>query len=194
MLPLLGRHGGRLVQVHEVLPGVSRSGPPRPPRPRPDGLRVEGAHRERLRGDARGHTAAVTFAPTAAAAARAARSYRAAGRALPDVFRHVVLQLLDDYRSVVQASGPAAGAAVFQDAPVPTGDDRVDAALAGLAEHLSRQDGWEAADWVYDPERRAEHFWWVPELPGLQVVALRDSPLAFRRRGVLLDPRSLERA
>lgn len=112
---------------------------------------------------------------------------------MPDLFRHVVLQLLDDYRSVLRRESTTAAAGVFTEAPDLTGDDRVDAALAGLAEHVARADGWEAPDWVYDPARRAVTFWWVPQLPGLQVIALRDSPLAFRRRGVFLDPRSLER-
>lgn len=134
-----------------------------------------------------------TFAPTVVRAAADAQALRAAGRPLPDLFRHVVLQLLDDYSSVLRASGTGAAAAVFEPAPPTTGDERVDAALAGLAEHLARRDGWEAPDWAFEPERRALHAWWVPQLPGLRVLALRDSPLAFRRRGVFLDPRSLER-
>jgi hypothetical protein len=134
-----------------------------------------------------------TFAPTAVRAAGHAQELRVADRPLPDLFRHVVLQLLDDYCSVLRASGTAAAAAVFHAAPPLTGDDRVDAALAGLAEHVARRDGWEAPEWAFELERRALHAWWVPQLPGLQVLALRDSPLAFRRRGVFLDPRSLER-
>lgn len=133
------------------------------------------------------------FAPTADRAAQVARSLRAADRPLPDLFRHVILQLLDDYSSVLRASGPGAAAAVFTVAPPSTGDERVDAALAGLAEHLARRDGWDAPGWAFEPGRRALHAWWVPQLPGLQVLALRDSPLAFRRRGVFLDPRSLDR-
>lgn len=133
------------------------------------------------------------FAPSAACAAAVARTLLA-DRPLPYVFRHVILQLLDDYRSVLRHRDVAAAALVFAEAPSSTGEDRVDAALAGLAEHLARADGWEAPDWAYEPQRRARYFWWVPELPGLQVVAMRDSPLAFRRRGVFLDPRSLERA
>lgn len=85
-------------------------------------------------------------------------------------------------------------AAVFDVAPRPTGDERVDAALAGLGEHLVRRDDRRAPDWVFKTDRRALRAWWVPQLPGLQVLALRDSPLAFRRRGVFLDPRSLDRA
>lgn len=134
-----------------------------------------------------------TFAPTVVRAAEDARALRADGRTMPDLFRHVVLQLLDDYSSVLRASGTQAAATVFTVAPPSTGDERVDAALAGLAEHLARRDGWEAEAWAYEPGRRALQAWWVPQLPGLQVLALRDSPLAFRRRGVFLDPRSLDR-
>ena len=133
------------------------------------------------------------FAPSAFRAARDATMMVRDGRALPDLFRHVVLQLLDDYRSVLRHSGVDAAAHVFGAAPSLTGDERVDAALAGLAEHLARNDGWEAPDWAFEPSRRALRAWWVPQLPGLQVLAMRDSPLAFRRRGVFLDPRSLER-
>lgn len=133
------------------------------------------------------------FAPTVVRASEAARALNAAGRPLSDLFRHVVLQLLDDYSSVLRASGLRAAAAVFEVPPERTGDERVDAALAGLGEHLARRDGWRAPDWVFEADRKALRAWWVPQLPGLQVLALRDSPLAFRRRGVFLDPRSLER-
>ena len=133
------------------------------------------------------------FAPSAARASRDAAALLAAGRPRPDLFRHVVLQLLDDYASVRRLRGDVAAAHVFAEPPALTGDEGVDAALAALAEHLARRDGWQPPDWAFEPSRRALRAWWVPQLPGLQVVALRDSPLAFRRRGVFLDPRSLER-
>ncbi len=134
-------------------------------------------------------TGAATFTPSAVRAAADTRELRAAGRPMTDLFRHVVLPLLDDYGSVLRSRGTVAAAAVFDQAPVRAGGRRA----GGLAEHLAHRDGWEAPEWAFDPARRTLTAWWVPQLPGLQVPALRDGPLPFRRRGVFFDTRSLER-
>lgn len=72
---------------------------------------------------------------------------------------------------------------IWMTAPTPTGDVRVDAALAALAEHLARRDGWRVPAWVREPAREAVPWWFVTELWGLHPRALVESPSSFRRRG-----------
>lgn len=130
---------------------------------------------------------------TSAAAARLAASMCADD---PDdlmgVWRHAILQLLDDYTGA-QRAGQGAQELLAPEPP-PTGDNRIDAALAALAEHLARRDGWPAPAWVDDPARYAEPWWFVFDLPSLEAVAIQQSPLSFRKRGVFITAASLVRA
>jgi hypothetical protein len=104
-----------------------------------------------------------------------------------------VLQLLDDYRRAIRGGGLPAGAALFQGAPPPTGDSGVDAAIAALAEHLARRDGWRPPAWSFDERRYAEPWWFVSGVRAWHAIALVESPLAFRKRGVFLTSSALER-
>ncbi|WP_322761388.1 hypothetical protein [Frankia sp. Cr2] len=113
---------------------------------------------------------------------------------LLSVWRHAVLQLLDDYTSVLRHSGTEAAAAIWAAPPRPSGDQRVDGALAALAEHLARRDAWRPPGWVHDPRREAEPWWFVTALRGMQPRALVESPLSFRKRGVFITDGALDRA
>jgi hypothetical protein len=104
-----------------------------------------------------------------------------------------VLQLLDDYQRATRQGGTSAGAALFQDPPPATGDAGVDAALAGLAEHLARRDGWRPPPWAFDERRYAEPWWFVSGVRAWEAIAMVESPLAFRKRGVFLTASALER-
>jgi len=129
---------------------------------------------------------------TAAEAARNASAELAAGTGLPAAFR-CLLQLLDDYRRAQRLGVPAA-ANLFQQRPDETGDNRVDAALAGLAEHLARRDGWLPPAWAFEQERYARPWWFVSGVRSWHALALVESPLAFRKRGVFLTGAALDRA
>jgi ribosome-binding protein aMBF1 (putative translation factor) len=130
---------------------------------------------------------------TVGAAAEAAARMVTAGEPLGRVWRFVVVQMLDDYRSVRHHRGLAAAARMWQAEPGSTGDVRVDAALAALAEHLARRDGWPAPPWTRQPGREAVPWWFVTELRGFQPRALVESPSSFRRRGVFITRAALER-
>lgn len=116
-----------------------------------------------------------------------------AGAALKDVWRYAVIQLLDDYTSTVRHEGPGPGAQLFAAVPPATGDRRVDAAFAALAEHLARRDGWTVPSWSTAFERPASPWWFVSEVVGVHPRALRESPLSFRKRGVFITEDALER-
>ena len=126
-------------------------------------------------------------------AARAAVSMLRASEPLSQVWRFAIAQLLYDYGSVLRHQGRSAAAAMWRFAPGPTADARVDAALAALAEHLARRDGWTVPQWSLDPALEAMPWWFVSDLRGMHPKALVESPPSFRRRGVFITAGALER-
>lgn len=124
----------------------------------------------------------------------AARALLARGADRIGLWRHVVLQALDDYESDLRHLGVEQAGAGMTPEPAPTGDGQVDAALAALVEHVARRDGWAPPPWTRDPSRTTDQWWFVDDLPGLRVCALRESPLSFRKRGVFVGARGLLRA
>ncbi len=127
------------------------------------------------------------------AAAANARGMLDAGEALANVWRHCIIQLLDDYESARRCEGDEDAASLLAQAPDRTGDDRVDAAFAALAEHLARRDGFQVPRWATEPDRTTGIWWFVVTLPGLHPRALVESPLSFRKRGVFITSAALER-
>ena len=131
---------------------------------------------------------------TVADAAQSAASMIAAGERLSRVWRYVFVQFLDDYDSVRRHEGVGPAARMWQREPPPTGDLRLDAAFAGMAEHLARRDAWDVPRWARDPSREALPWWFVSDLPGMHPRALVESPSSFRRRGVFITRGALQRA
>lgn len=133
-----------------------------------------------------------SFRTVGDAAAAAAEMLRA-GESLRRVWRYAIVQMLDDYQSVLRRDGANEAAQMWQAEPATTGDVRVDAAFAALGEHLARRDGWPAPAWVSESRREAVPWWFVTDLRGLHPQALVESPLSFRRRGVFITHGALER-
>lgn len=130
---------------------------------------------------------------TAAQNAAACRTLIRDGEALDVCWRFGVLQTLDDYTSVLRRGGHDLAAGVFADEPPRTGSVEVDAAFAALAAHLAERDGWQVPAWALDSSRRTDG--WYPAVPAIfHADADRESPEAFRRRGILVTSRSLARA
>jgi hypothetical protein len=116
------------------------------------------------------------------------------GERLSRLWRYVFVQLLDDYTSVLHHQGVQAAAQMWASAPRTTGDGRVDAAFAAMAEYLARRDGWAVPSWARLGEREAWPWWFVTDLRGLHPRALVESPSSFRRRGVFITSGALDRA
>lgn len=77
------------------------------------------------------------------------------------------------------------------DEPPPTGDERYDVLLAGLAEWLTARDGQGAPVWA---ENRALSTWWFPsDTPAGRADAIVHAPAALRRRGVFIAATDLHR-
>lgn len=70
--------------------------------------------------------------------------------------------------------------------PPPTGDERYDAMLAALVEHLCAR--WKAPTprWVDDKDRFLTEWWFVSGLRRLHAMAIVQSPISFKRRGVFI--------
>jgi hypothetical protein len=130
---------------------------------------------------------------TAAGNAARCAALLAGGDTAEACWRFGVLQTLDDYTSALRRGGARLAAMVFADEPEETGSARLDAAFAALADHLGERDGWGAPAWALDPRRRAAD--WFPAMPAVfRAEAERDSPRAFRERGIFITGRSLDRA
>jgi len=84
-------------------------------------------------------------------------------------------------------------ASLIRKRPDPTGDRKADALLAGVAEHLAAVRGLRCPDWVLEHERFLDHFWFVSAVPGFRAVALAQTPIALKRRGIFWPARSMER-
>jgi hypothetical protein len=126
-------------------------------------------------------------------AATLAADMLAEGTPLLTVWRHCVVQLLDDYRSELSRLGSMAAARKFDVEPAPTASPQVDAALAALAEHLARRDGWTTPPWARKPGRYSPQWWFVTPLRGMHPLALQESPPSFRTRGVFITAGALSR-
>lgn len=131
---------------------------------------------------------------TADQAADSAIAMLAAGERLSRLWRYVFVQMIDDYTSVLHHAGVPAAARMWSGAPRSTGDSRVDAAFAAMAEYLARRDGWTVPAWARLSEREAWPWWFVTDLRGLHPRALVESPSSFRRRGVFITDGALSRA
>ena len=100
----------------------------------------------------------------------------------------LVWEFLEEYRW----EPPEAQPSLLADEPSPIGDDRWDALLAALAEHLAAQSDLAPPDWA---ELRVLRTPWFPaELKVQRTEALVWAPAAFRKHGVYLAASDLEAA
>lgn len=82
---------------------------------------------------------------------------------------------------------------LVQERPGPTGSAEGDALLAGLAEHFAATLGFGCPAWAGEPDRFLERFWFVSTVPGFRAIALAQTPVALKRRGIFWPERSLRR-
>jgi hypothetical protein len=79
---------------------------------------------------------------------------------------------------------------LLEQTPQGTGDERWDAFLVALAEHLAARDGRGAPDWAdFRPLKR---FWFTFNTAAARVDAIVHAPAAFRRRGIFISPHELD--
>ncbi len=100
----------------------------------------------------------------------------------------LVWEFLEEYRW----EPPGAQPSLLEEEPSPIGDERWDALLAALAEHLASQHDLAPPQWA---ELRVLRRPWFPaELKVQRAEALVFAPAAFRKHGVYLSAAHLEAA
>lgn len=119
---------------------------------------------------------------------------------LADIARDLrVLDMADAYRAVIgwldelSGLGTTVVETAIADTPAPTGDTRLDALLAAVAEHAAFHADADVPDWLSDGERFLREAWFPIDLPSLRVRGLVSSPASFARRGIFIDRSDLER-
>jgi hypothetical protein len=100
----------------------------------------------------------------------------------------LVWEFLEEYRWEPADVQPS----LLQDEPPTAGDERWDALLAALAEHLAAQHDLAAPQWA--EMRVLQRPWFPAELEVQRADALVWAPAAFRKHGVYLSARDLEAA
>jgi hypothetical protein len=101
-----------------------------------------------------------------------------------------ILQFVDDFRSRRRSTQRQ----LLAMTPGLTGSALIDAYLAGTAEYLSNEVGLPAPVWVEDPDRFLRTWWIESDVPSARPTAVAQSPAAFRRRGIFVSEKALERA
>lgn len=104
--------------------------------------------------------------------------------------RRLVLEFVEEYRWEPREHR----ASLLKARPGTTGDQRYDALLAALAEHMAYHDDLAVPDWAYDDDRFLEQWWFPVDLPAVRAEALVHSPAAFRIRGIFIGSGALDRA
>ncbi len=100
-----------------------------------------------------------------------------------------LLDFADDFRG----SSRAGKVWLAASPPEILGDQRVDAAIAGLVEELCFESVIPTPTWVGEPQRFVTPWWFVSELSGFEAMALRDTPFALARHGVFVNQGALSR-
>jgi len=102
-----------------------------------------------------------------------------------------IREFLDDFYAA--EGNPEQQRALLAGRPDLTGNQRFDAYLAALAEHLAVHGDLPVPAWVHEPERFLETWWFPTGFRSLHALALVQSPASFRRRGIFVDETELQR-
>jgi hypothetical protein len=103
--------------------------------------------------------------------------------------RDAAADFLDEFALIDAADRQS----VIEAEPQLTSDPRVNAYLGARAEHLAAQHGLDRPAWFCHSSRFLDRFWFVSSTPGFRAIALAQAPAAFKRRGVFVPERSLQR-
>lgn len=104
------------------------------------------------------------------------------------------LRLLFGFADDFRGSSRPGRIALIEDEPPGTGDRRFDAALAGMAEFFASEGAIPAPDWVNEPHRFVEPWWFIASLPAFHAYTLAHTPAVFARHGVLIAREVFDRA
>ncbi len=104
-----------------------------------------------------------------------------------------VLEAVRDFLDQLPRLSQDELALLIQERPEPTGDSRADALFGGIAEHVAVLRRVPCPPWAREEERFLDRFWFVSGVAGFRAVALAQTPVSLKRRGIFWPARSLER-
>jgi transcriptional regulator with XRE-family HTH domain len=104
------------------------------------------------------------------------------------------LRLLFGFADDFRGSSRPGRVVLLRDAPPATGDARFDAALAGTAEFFAREGAVPTPEWVEEPSRFVEPWWFVASRPAFEAYTLAHTPAVFARHGVFIAREVFDRA
>lgn len=104
-----------------------------------------------------------------------------------------VREFLDGVNYLAEVEHPAATGRLLAIRPPALDDGRLAALLGALAEHLAAAYAVPRPDWSIEPHRFLRRWWFPAGAPAFEALAIRDSPAAFRRRGIFILPSMLDR-
>jgi transcriptional regulator with XRE-family HTH domain len=96
------------------------------------------------------------------------------------------LRLLFGFADDFRGSSRPGQASLLRDEPPPTGDQRFDAALAGVAELFAMEGGIAVPGGVNGTGRFAEPWWFVTSRPEFHAYVLANTPAVLARHGVFM--------
>jgi hypothetical protein len=103
------------------------------------------------------------------------------------------LHAVRDFLDQAGHAEPQALAPLLDEEPKLLDDRRADALLAGIAEYLAVTRGFRCPSWTQQPERFLDCFWFVSKVGGFRAVAIAQTPVSLKRRGIFWPERSLQR-
>lgn len=101
-------------------------------------------------------------------------------------------EFLDTFRLVSETQGREAVCELFSQEP-PTAGAQWDAFVGALTEHLLQGLAADPPPWSVSADRFLDRWWFPHSRRAFDALAVRDSPAAFRRRGIFICPSMLER-
>ena len=123
--------------------------------------------------------------------AEAVRFYRDCGGE-EEAFSVLVDEFLDAFYT---ETDPARRQSMIDQEPPFLGDERLDAYVGAVGEHLARRWNLRIPAWSDDPRREVAEPWFVGMMgKGLAPLLLAESPIAFRRRRIFTEAEPLRRA
>jgi len=124
--------------------------------------------------------------------ADAIRFYCQYGEGPEEAFSVLLDEFLDAFYT---ENAPARRQAMIDEEPQRTGEERRDAYVGAVGEHLARRWGLQIPPWSDAPWREVAEPWFVGMMgKGLSGLLLVESSIAFRRRRIFTEAEPLRRA
>lgn len=102
-----------------------------------------------------------------------------------------VLASVRDFLDVAGRAAPDVLQSLVSGRPELTGDPRADALLGGIAEHCAVTSGFPCPRWALEHARFLDRFWFVSDVVGFRAIAIAQTPVSLKRRGIFWPERSL---